>query len=116
MQLKNLEMQLHSLQTLDFYLLLPLSEGCNKMQYVTSSKWNLKKYSNPHFQLLHVLYKGNNTEQSADGAVLIMDFSVSSRMKEIDPYSMFSFPDFRCMKKNNILDKTKNKSVVIFYF
>lgn len=67
-----------------------------------------KKYSKPRFQLLHTLHKGNNTEESADGAVLIMDFSVSSRMKEIEPHSIFSFPDFWCMKKNNILDKTQN--------
>lgn len=102
-------MQLHSLQTLAFYLILPLSEGCNKMQYVTSSKLNKKKYSNPCLQLLHTLYKGNNTEESADGAVLIMDFSVSSGMKD-------SSPDFWCMKKNNISGKTQNKNVAICCF
>lgn len=69
-------MQLHRLPILSFYLLLPLYEGCNEVQYVTSSK-EIKKNSHPRLWLPHTLHKVNNAEESADGAVLIMDFLVS---------------------------------------
>lgn len=33
-------------------------------------------------------------------------------MKEIDPHSIFSFPDFWCMKENN--NSEKNSKVLLF--